>query len=114
MKFKHDKDRKQWAMITGPFASVENLLLREWVDILDKISILCGYGEIMITAYIKDGSHAEGTAVDIRIKDKGLGWYHRMVDICEAISLLNKRFLVNPHFEIFESQPHIHIRVLRK
>lgn len=121
MKFKHESDKREWADI-GKWASEANLMLRELLWVLDKLSILLGFGEITITAYIKDGSHDHGTAGDIRVKDKGKFWYWCMVGILACIRALNSRFIFNAHHEHFgswmagdpTSEAHIHVRVLDK
>ena len=116
MKFKYDKDRDDYRMITGRYASESNAWLRLWAEWLDKMSVILGYGELTVTSYIRPedvhSRHCSGKALDIRVKDKPTIWYMSMVTICKAMEMLNRRFHVNPHYGFFRMKDqHIHIEV---
>lgn len=92
--------------------SEANMRLRWLIEWLDMFSVFIGYGDITITAYVKDGFHENGTALDLRIRDKrDMLWYVAMILLLKAIEMLVPWLVVNPHFKEYLTQPHIHIRV---
>lgn len=116
-EFKDNNDAQEWNNISK-HTSERNLLLREYVQVLGLISIMLGFGAIVITSYIRLGKktscHYYGWAVDIRTRDKPEIWYFCMVSIGRAIELLNPRFRMNPHFNTRDSAPHLHIEIRAK
>ena len=116
MKFKRPKDRDDYRMLTGKYASESNAWLKMWVETLDKLSVMLGHGEIMVTSYIRPDDvhsrHCSGKAIDIRVRDKSTEWYVAMHGICRWMEELNPRFHVNPHWNQYRGeQPHIHLEV---
>jgi len=92
------------------------MLLRRFVDMLERFSLLTGYGELTVTSYIRNDNpkslHYWARALDIRVKDKPKCWYWGMVDIGKAFALLNPRFRMNPHSELYgKDNQHIHIEI---
>ena len=116
MIFKHDSDREDYRFITGEYASESNAWLRLWVEIMDRLSVMLGFGEITVTSYIRpddDGSaHHDAKAIDGRVKDKPVVWYFGMVMIGKTIQMMNRRFRTVAHFKDFRrKQQHIHWEV---
>lgn len=117
MKWKDEKDQQDFVQIDGPYKSEENLMLREFIEILEQISVMTGHGEITITDYLRDNPrslHHYGKALDGRVNDKPLRWHVAMAKIGEALAILNPQFRMNPHFDDRKTQPHIHIEIRRK
>lgn len=116
MRFKDDSDAQDYRNITGPYSGEANLLLRQFAEMLDKVSRVTGHEEITITSYVRNDNirslHYYGRALDIRVFDKPESWYHAMADVGAAMALLNPRFRMNPHPELFrKEQQHIHIEI---
>ena len=94
--------------------------IREYADLIDRVSVLAGHGEITITDFLRSGDrhihslhHRNyGQAVDIRVRDESVQWYYAVVSLCRSLELLNPLFRVNPHFTDYRrDQQHIHIEV---
>ena len=99
----------------------DNIILRKWLYIINYISILTGHGPITITDYFREGEKWKvslhfkkygGRAGDVRVRDKSTIWYLAMFQIGIAFNLLNKKFRMNVHPELFrKKQQHIHIEI---
>jgi len=94
--------------------------IREYADLIDKISVLTGHGEITITDMLRSGDrwihslhHRNyGQAVDIRVRDKTMWWFAAMAKIGDFINDLNPKFRMNPHWELLKTENrHIHIEI---
>jgi len=120
MKYKTDKIKRDYNDI-GKYPSVENGILRWFIEALELISIMLGFGELTITSYIRDvkkypkSLHPYGRALDFRVRDKPTIWYWGMCLIGMAIGLMNRRFRMNPHHELYgKDEQHIHIEIRDK
>lgn len=116
MLFKDQSDAEQYRMLSGPYQGEANMLLRVYVELLDRISKLAGNGPITITSYIRNNNirslHYWGRALDIRVKDKPKTWYWGMVEIGKGLNLICPRFRMNPHTELYgKEHQHIHIEI---
>ena len=103
-------------MLSGPYQGEANLLLRVYAELLDRISRLTGHDAITITSYVRNDNirslHYYGRALDIRVKDKPESWYRAMCEVGQGLALLNPRFRMNPHEELFgKNNQHIHIEI---
>ena len=114
MKFKDRLDHKDYRDIVL-WGSRENIELRKLIEIIDQLSIDSGHGEITITSYIrpnKNSLHHYGQAVDIRVKDKPVSWYIAITELGKALALFDKRWRINPHYELYRQEhQHIHLEV---
>ena len=116
MLFKDSSDAEQYRRISGPYQGEANMLLRLFVEQVDRLSKLTGHGPITITSYIRNDNihslHYWGRALDIRVKDKPTSWYWAMCEFGQAMGLLNPRFRMNPHNELYgKEHQHIHIEI---
>ena len=119
MKFKSKKDKEQYNSLGGEYASESNLLLRQFIDVLEAITVMLGLSELVITSYIRKDNiyslHYYGRALDIRVWDHPVIWYWAMTLIGMAITLIDSRFRMNPHTELYgKPQQHIHIEIRDK
>ena len=119
MKFKDKDDRGQYNSLGGEYASEANLKLRQFVDMLEKLTVMIGLPELVITSYVRLGNkkslHYYGRALDIRVKDHSATWYWGMVLIGMAIGFINPKFRMNPHTELYgKLHQHIHIEIRDK
>lgn len=119
MKFKDKGDREQYNSLGGEYASEANLQLRQFVEVIEKITVMIGLPELVITSYVrkdrKNSLHYYGRALDIRVWDHSATWYWGMVLIGMAIGLINSKFRMNPHTELYgKLHQHIHIEIRNK
>ncbi len=118
MKCKKAQDELDYQNI-GLMPSEENSMLRNFVDILQSISILTGHDPLVITSYIRKGNkkslHYYARALDIRVRDKSKAWYFAMISIGAAFGMLNPQFRMNPHLELYgKPEQHIHVEIRSK
>ena len=94
---------------------IEQGKLFRYLTIIDDICQLCGWGEIVITDYLRNSPsslHHVGLGADIRVKDKPTIMYLTLYTICKAIEATDKRLRANFHWDIFKKQnQHIHVEI---
>ncbi len=115
MLWKSESDKEDWDKLSED-SSKYHIKLRQFVQVLELISILTGYGELTITSFIRldnmKSLHYHARALDIRVKDKPSAWYYSMALIGLALGILNKSVRMNPHYKLYgKSQQHIHIEI---
>lgn len=122
MRFKHDKDRKQFENPPVFVDVAAHFVLRCTVQIIDLISVVFGCGEIWITCYIADRSyksqHPMGLAIDIRCHQTGEGskprkWYYAMEVLGRMLNMLNDNIMFVMHSHQYGTpNEHVHVHVL--
>lgn len=118
MKFKTTQIERDFRCTEG--LTLKQQQLREYADLIDRLSTLSGHGEITITDMFRYGDrwihslhHRNyGKAVDIRVKDKTAWWYAAMAMLGYVLNELNPKFRMNPHWELHGTDDaHIHIEI---
>ena len=114
MKFKTDQIKRDYQdMSIKP--SANNIILRQFVQLLESVSKLTGHGELTITDYLRNDPkslHHYGRALDIRVRDKDKTWYWGMRMLGKALWIMSKRLRLNPHIKLYgQPQQHIHIEI---
>ena len=114
MKFKTRQIKRDYNDLNLK-ASPENILLRQFVEVIDTMSRLTGHGEVTITDYLRTNPrslHHYGRALDLRTKDKSNSWYWAMSLLGLAFWAFSKQFRVQVHKELKDTKDqHIHIEI---
>lgn len=118
MKFLNEQIRKDWNDLTL-HKSEENMLLRQFLELIERISKMTGHGELTITSYLrnKEGDnkrsfHFWARGVDFRIKDKSTAFYLGVAFLGQAFAFFDSRFRIQVHPEHFrENNQHIHLEI---
>lgn len=118
-KKKYEKKLKQQfrKMKKSKDKDVQDLV---WMlELIDNISVRTGHGEITVTSLMRldnpDSLHYfeyKGRAADFRVRDKKVVFYLAMVFLGKVFELLNPKFRIQPHPELFgKGEQHIHIEI---
>ena len=118
MLWKDIQNKKDWDnLLDSPCPFHQKL--RQYVYLLDLLSLMLGFGELTITSFIRldntKSLHYYARALDIRVKDKSAYFYWGMSMIGQAIFAMNKQFRMNCHMELYNKiHQHIHIEIREK
>ena len=115
MLWKSEQDKKDWENLSDSPCPYHKLL-RQFVQVVELISILTGHGELTMTSFIRLNNlhslHYYARALDIRVKDKSQWFYYPMCLIGLALGLMNENIRMNPHNELYgKPEQHIHIEI---
>ena len=114
MRHKTEKIKKEMAEYTSEYPIEQGKLFR-YLNIIDNLCQLLGFGEITITDYLRDNPnslHSLGLAGDIRVRDKPALMYLFLHTICKAIESVDRRLRTNFHYDIYgKPNQHIHVEV---
>jgi len=114
MRHKTEQIKKDMETYTSKYAIEQGKLFR-YLDIIDNICQILGFGEITITDYLRDNPkslHSLGLAADIRVRDKPALMYLSLHTICKAIETVDKRLRTNFHYDMYgKPNQHIHVEI---
>ena len=118
MRYKSEVLKQEWEQGDPPPDRRQAWkLLKQFVQVLDILSVILGFGEITVTDLLrapkqKKSYHAVWQAADIRSKDKPLAWKCFMWSLGVLIASVNWRFQIYPHFEEWgKPNEHFHIAI---
>lgn len=119
MKYKTDQIKQDWINPNPPSERNEaHRMLREFVYLIDRLSVILGFGEVTMTCFLREKVvdnptyHTVFQAVDLRTKDKPLVWKWAIYAIGVIIEKLNWKFQIYPHFESWgKPDEHFHIAI---
>ena len=114
MRFKTEQIKQEYTTYKATYPTEQTKLFR-YINIIDDICQLCGWGEITITSYLRDDPkslHSLGLAADVRVKDKPLLMYLTFHTICKAIETVDHKLRTNFHYDMFTTpNKHIHVEI---